>query len=363
MITDTAAKLEHEPPKQNNRLRLVLFRAAATVVGLVVALTLVEVALRLLSLAPTAAIATVTEAEFRRVPGLFSPGQSVVDRQLPALPFSVRIDSLGYRGADFALAKSPSELRILMVGDSFTYGDFVDDSVTLPQWLGRRLSKQCMRPVTVINAGVGGSTITTASAMVDRGWVTSPDVVILVFSENDIDDLRSDMWRELAENRAVKSRFPLSVAYPVLRRLAIWNFALKQRGRLRALGSAEAFVRPAHAAEPAPSDTLQRRQYGDLLARLDENVRSHGRRLILVAYPSHLTVKGVRSDELLRWLDSTATARGVTELNLLKPLRRTGLSVDSLYLLPHDGHPAPRGYQLSSEPIAQLVSQQGLCRA
>ena len=350
-------------PRKRAVGRVVLFRALALSLGLGLALIVVEIGLRLFSLAPSAAISTVTEREFRRVPGMFGPGQSIVDRQNAALPFSVRIDSLGFRGADFPRRKQPGELRLLSVGDSFTYGDFVNDDATLPFVVQQRLSQSCSRRVTVINGGVGGSTITTAAPMVDRAWGTSPDVVMLVFSENDIDDLRSNMWQELAVNRNAKSRFPLSVVYPVLRRLAVWNFALKQRGRVRALG-----VKPLFASSPRPAapksdvDSL-RAEYARRLHELAQDVRAHGRAFVLVAYPSHLTVNGTVSDDQLHWLERVAADEGVPMLDLLGTLRDTHLPMDSLYLLPYDGHPSPRGYQLAGAAVTSKLVQMGVCGA
>src|SRR5687768_299856 len=149
-----------------SRARAILFAIAALGLGFGAALILVEIVLRAFSLAPSAGISTVTESEFARVPGLFGPGQRIIDRQREPLPFAVRIDSLGYRGTHFPREKRDDELRVLGVGDSFTYGDFVDDEETLPAAVERGLARECGRPVTVINAGVGGSTISTHANMV-----------------------------------------------------------------------------------------------------------------------------------------------------------------------------------------------------
>jgi hypothetical protein len=83
-------------------------------------------------------VSTVTEKEFSSVPGILSPGQRVIDRRDPRLPHRVTTNSLGYRGREVAARKQPGELRILFAGDSFVYGDFVNDDQTLcaPSWKG-----------------------------------------------------------------------------------------------------------------------------------------------------------------------------------------------------------------------------------
>ncbi|HKW12422.1 MAG TPA: SGNH/GDSL hydrolase family protein [Gemmatimonadaceae bacterium] len=342
-------------------VKSLLFPLAAAALGLVFAVAIAELTLRALSLAPSDAISTVTESEFRRVPGIFGPGQQIVDRQLAALPFAVRIDSLGFRGVDFPVRKRAGELRILSVGDSFTYGDFVDNDSTFPAVLERDLTASCSRPVTVINAGVGGSTITTAVHMVDRAWGLSPDVVLLTFVENDIDDLRNDMWGELAANRKAKSKFPLSVIYPALRRSALWNFSLKLRGRVRAVGFSSL---PTATADPrSRSDVpVLRAKYSHILDSLAKSVRGRDRSFVLAAFPSHLTMSGITTTEQLRWLEGTGKDHGVPTFNLFSPLHASGLPTTSLYLLPYDGHPSPHGYEIAGAWLASQLASMGLCR-
>lgn len=346
---------------RRGRARAVLFSIVATALGLLFAILIAEIALRAFSLSPSDSISTVTESEFRRVPGIFGPDQHIIDRQNAALPFAVRIDSLGYRGADFPVQKRPGELRILAIGDSFTYGDFVDNDSTFPAVLQRHLAASCGRPVTVINAGVGGSTITTAIQMLDRAWKLSPDVVLLTFVENDVDDLRNDMWAELAGNRHAKSRFPLSLVYPVLRRSALWNFSLKLRGRVRVLKSSSVGSSPSDLRQRSDVPAL-RAKYDGTLRTLANEVRGHRRSLILVAFPSHLTVSGLTTDEQLQWLERTGKGEGVPTFNLLEPLKASGLPTTKLYLLPYDGHPSSRGYEIAGSWLTSQLAARGTCQ-
>ena len=343
------------------RVRAIFFPLAAATLGLLFAVAIAEIALRARSLAPSQAISTVTESEFRRVPGIFGPGQRIVDRQIAALPFAVQIDSLGYRGVGFPVQKRPGELRILAIGDSFTYGDFVDNDSTFPAVLQRDLAASCGRPVTVINAGVGGSTITTAIHMLDRAWRLSPDVVLLTFVENDVDDLRNDMWGELTSNRQAKSKFPLSVIYPVLRRSALWNFSLKLRGRIRAVGYS---ALPSDPADLRPRSDVPRlrAEYGRVLHALASEVRKRDRSLVLVAFPSHLTVSGITTDEQLQWLERTGRDQDVPTFNLLEPFKASGLPTTTLYLLPHDGHPSPRGYEVAGSWLTSRLAALRICQ-
>ena len=342
------------------RVRGALFAGAAVGLTVIVAALAVEIALRVFHLAPFAGVGTVSESDFPMVPGIFGPGQEIVDRQRPALPFGVRINSLGYRGHDVSLQKAAGELRVLAIGDSFTYGDFVDDELTLPAQLEKQLSRRCNRPVTVINAGVGGTTIDTHLEMMRRGWMASPDIVLLTFSENDVTDLRDSAWVRLAANRRAKSRFPLSIAYPVLRHLAVWHFGLEVRARIRARHAPPAPASASPGEERSEIDAL-RTEYRRLLLELAAEVHGRQATLVLAAFPSHWTVKGVRSAEQLSWLEQTAAEAGISTVSLLRPLQASGQPVESLYLLPHDGHASPRGNEVAVGAVAERFAALGLC--
>ena len=336
-------------------LRSILPKVVAVALGCVLALGVLEVTLRVLDLAPSAGIGSVTEVDFERVPGLLTPGQELVDRDKPALPYHVRINDLGYRGADFPREKPAGELRVLAVGDSFTYGDFVDDDETLPRRLEMGLRLRCEAPVQVINAGIGGTTLVTHTAMVKRALPLDPDVVLLTFSENDVFDLAGPLWDSLAENRKTKSRLPMSVLYPVLRHTAIWNFALKVRATLFYESRHDA-IEGAQDSEAAEAQRRAREQalradYAERLSALRDLLAAEGIPLVFALYPSHHGVSNDAHLAQMEWVQVTGEALGLPTISLLADLRATGEPMDVLYLLPEDGHPSPLGYEVASTAL------------
>ncbi|MBK7905607.1 MAG: hypothetical protein IPJ78_03495 [Gemmatimonadetes bacterium] len=119
--------------------------------------------------------------------------------------FHVRINSLGYRGPEIPREKPPGEYRVVMIGDSFTFGDYVDDHETLPAKLEEALRADCAA-VRAINAGVMNTTIDSHAQMAERALALEPDLVVLTFYENDVDDLRNPMWRRSSRAIARRSR-------------------------------------------------------------------------------------------------------------------------------------------------------------
>ncbi|HSL69756.1 MAG TPA: SGNH/GDSL hydrolase family protein [Longimicrobiales bacterium] len=335
------------------------FRIVAFVVGSIMALVIAELTLRALHLAPVNGVYTVDAAQYQAIPGIFAPNQRVMDRRRPGLPHEVTIDSLGFRGPPVARAKPVGETRVLFVGDSFTYGDFVNDDETLPAQVVSRLQPVCATRLRVINAGLGGSTIEDQVRLVERALPLAPDLVVLVFSENDVTDLgRKPLWDRLAENREAKSRFPLSILYPVLRRTALWNLGLKVSAVRRQRANGEEPRRPVQA-HPRPPEKLQDRYRADLVA-LRNRLAALRIPFLFAVYPSYFSVNGdsaaaVHQRTSAAWAVKTATSEGIPTTDFLPALRASGLSNEQLYLLPRDGHPSARGYAIAADVFADVL--------
>ena len=342
-------------------------RIVAGSIGLILALGITEVVLRIFRLVPVNPVATVTEAEYARLPGLFAPDQSLIDRHRPALPFRVTIDSLGYRGPDFPRRKATGELRVVLAGDSFTYGEYVDDDQTLPAQLERGLRTGC-GTVRVINAGVVGTTITDEAAMVERTLAIAPDLVVVVFSENDVTDLASTPeWTLLARNRRIKARFPLSVTYRLLRRTALWNLGLRVVGRLRARASSgtPSPAAPGHAGpngERWAAPLALRNRYRQAFLALRDTLKERGIPFGFAVYPFSWTVSDTSAAEQVEWVVTMAQDAGVPVVNLLPALRARGPLAARLYLLPADTHPSPLGYSVAAAYLAAELARDKLIR-
>jgi len=326
--------------------------------GLVLALGVAEATLRVLHLAPTRGLTTVTAEQFDRLPGLFSPNAAFTDMRNPNLPHRVRVDSLGFRGADIPRAPKAGTLRVVMLGDSFVYGDFVHDEETLPARLQERLAASC-GPTEVINAGLPGSTITEQLEMVRRILPLRPDFVIVTFTENDVTDLRNEpMWSQLERNRTAKSGFPLRYVYPMLRSSALWNLAMQVRGRVRATTSHDGGAAKA-STDSRPGgvrpDSARRARYENSLTALAAELRGAGVPAAYVTFPAHFTVYGEWTDEQLRWAESTAARAGFTVIATLPAMQASKKSATELFLLPHDGHPSALGYALSADTVAAVL--------
>ena len=101
----------------------------------------------------------------------------------------VRINSLGLRDREFPAAKPTGVYRILVLGDSTTFGWGVSLEDTAAKILEKMLNAQPppgYQRFEVINAGVGNyDTVQEVTYYKTRGRLLNPDMVILVYFIND----------------------------------------------------------------------------------------------------------------------------------------------------------------------------------
>ena len=173
------------PNKPRSFFRIVLFGILVLLLGLAA----VEVAFRLSPLR--------VDYFFQELPGgglTLNP-----DYQFPenvAREYGCEADpinSLGFRGSEFPLEKPPGTRRILVVGDSQTFGmTHGDDS--FPAQTHALLKSSWEDAVEVINGGrPGASTFEELRTFRGRGAKIRPDVLVLAFyAGNDIEENREN---------------------------------------------------------------------------------------------------------------------------------------------------------------------------
>jgi lysophospholipase L1-like esterase len=132
---------------------------------------------------------------------VFSPVDSEDDRRvlvrrfLPWVPRSLEnnpvwevvLNSEGFRDAEFPSTKDPSTLRILCLGDSWTFGANVGQDDSYPARLEKLLHERYPgRPFEVLNLGVlGYASYNGLKMMQTRARELEPDLVVLAFAMNE----------------------------------------------------------------------------------------------------------------------------------------------------------------------------------
>lgn len=97
------------------------------------------------------------------------------------MPYMVVTNREGFRNnKDLAVHKN--EQRVLILGDSYTFGPYLPNHDTYPALL------QKINPeLEVINAGIAGYTITDETSLfIERAQYVAPDITVLQVSDNDL---------------------------------------------------------------------------------------------------------------------------------------------------------------------------------
>lgn len=128
----------------------------------------------------------------------------------------VRINSRGLRDREIAYQKPEGTYRILVLGDSQTFGFGVEAEETYAKALERRLRKRST--VETLNTGVpGAGTAHELHFLETEGWKYEPDAVIVGFFFNDPLENSQCRLYALEGDRLLRPAVPSEEAVPLYR--------------------------------------------------------------------------------------------------------------------------------------------------
>jgi len=137
-------------------------------------------------------------------------------------------------------SKQPAEFRILILGDSVTFGWGVREEDTFPRRLEVNLGRELGVPVRVINSGVGSYNTEQELAFLRlRGPQIAPDLVLLLYVDNDI-EINEPPWFRPHKETSLGGKSPDQAVRILLGRF--WTYrlvahVLEQRKEPRAPGA------------------------------------------------------------------------------------------------------------------------------
>ena len=331
--------------------RSLLFGLAVTAVFF----ALLEVGLRLSGRVATNTLRSPDLETLDAIPGLFEPSQEFVDRIRPDMPYHVTINRQGFRGKDLKTPLPAGWKRILCLGDSYTFGHYVDDEEAWPSVLGRIYEADSLQ-VEVVNGGANGFTIADERIFLEtKGVALDPALVVLVFSQNDLLDLARPrpMIETMRDHAALKSKFLLGPIIKGLQHTAIFNgmqrLAAGIRGRKR-----------DEAAELLPQREAELwKKYEEQLQAVSALLDARGIPALLVTWPTAEQVASGEPSEAIGRIERLAGEHYMDFLNLrpaLETLLRAGIEPS---LMPRDGHPSPAGHDAAAVAIRARIRHMG----
>ena len=260
----------------------------------------------------------------------------------------VRTNSLGLRDREYDLSRSDAK-RVLLLGDSFTFGEGLDVEFIFDTKL-ETLLNGTGEPWIVLNSGVGGwGTLQQTKYARDHFELFRPDVIVLTFCGNDPwDDVAFEM--DIKDNERGRFYFPGKAFirdHSHLYRFLFHRF----RGQLeswilRSKLSKQATVVVDQQSQGVSTEGM----WGRTLTRIREfhhdfrALHPDGVLLVQTTNPLH--------ERIRQTLQSLSNGRDLLYVDLRDQARELGAEN---MRMPHDGHWSERMHALSAEALFQAI--------
>jgi lysophospholipase L1-like esterase len=264
------------------------------------------------------------------------------------------INSMGLRDDEFPAQKAPGELRVIVMGDSCTFGDGVANwesyANVLEETLGTALPG---RKVQVINAGVPGYTSYQVRTYLERELLKyRPDLVVVYVGFNDnvpapngiTDAQRGSVSRSVWTAQRVLGSLR---SYQLLKYLML---RLKQR--------MFPGVNPEESNPEGPENQIFRvpfKDYIDNFIAIKKLGDQHGFQFLLVTLPHKFTYEPERN----KYIRQAAMQGQITLLDLFAFMKKYEAQGEDLYT-EDGGHPNVLGHRRVAEAIFEKMREMGL---
>jgi len=277
--------------------------------------------------------------------------QLLAEQADPAGKGSIRMNSLGLRDRDHAPAKPPGVERVLVLGDSFTFGvGVLDEEKIFVSRIEARLSAEPGRTVEILNAGKPGSLTGDWLEVMRRvGPGFAPDVVLVVFFLRDgtRTTVGETFFRPIRDRIAARNRDSW-----LYRHVFAWRW---WRDRLDRRTVSDLYSREILQAYLGDEEQTAewRLAQSNLRAIRDEAVLLDAR-IGLVVFPI-LAAFGPDYPfrEICDLVEAAGIEAGLPTLDLLPAFR--GEDASTLWVSPLDQHPNERGHEIAAEAILPFV--------
>lgn len=266
----------------------------------------------------------------------------------------IRTNSLGLRSPEVTLAKPPDTFRILVLGDSVTFGWSLRGEDTYASQLASLLAT--LRPnqrVEVINAGVSGyGTWQELRWLQETGLALDPDVIIV---QTHLNDAADNLWGTLGWQQGSDSWL---VRGSMLARL------ISRVSSARQVGSGDA---PCATDWKVDNDRVCWQGTEELLSEIHREASERGAALVLMPSPMRWQVDAEVRDPRA-WVDATryqdvlasyGRQHGWIVVDPL-PAIRAATSTNDKSLFLDVGHPDEAGQRILAQELYSALSQGGL---
>jgi GDSL-like lipase/acylhydrolase family protein len=301
---------------------------------------------------------------------------TMVHEKSGAWRFTYTTNEYGFRASMPPITNRYDRPNVVVLGDSCTFGQGVNDGEEYSALLARRLDGRA----TVVNLGVPGFGLThEIRTFYEFGLLFQPALVLLQFYQNDLDDNLLEKVTTVADGRFVFQR-DHSFAGP-LRALKNWlsDSVLQHSSAYNMIRYAAYSKWRHHLAHEESAEARAEKEafYNELLTVFAEDLHRRGIRLVMFDVPRNLAkwpgveshVRALQERGLVELLDSSAWFKGLRAYaspeghpwgalghrvvaDNLAPVVRAALALD---VAPADG----QRDDLARAPVIRVVGSDG----
>lgn len=260
----------------------------------------------------------------------------------------MRFNSLGYRESEFA-PKRAGVRRIVVVGDSVTYGHGLPESASYPRQLESLLAaRPGAEPTEVLNLGMGAYELDRIAEVASYALrALAPDVLVYGYFMND-PSWNGDVGMPAGHSTARQSGTRFEIGPPPVEGLHVTALVRRAAQRRAAADEFFAWHERLHAPDYwAPS--------GRLIEQMAESARAQGVRFVLLILPLIWDLADHPLRQVHERIAAFAGKRGIETIDALPAL--SAFEADDLILHPQDRHPNAVHARIVAELLADVLAR------
>jgi lysophospholipase L1-like esterase len=268
----------------------------------------------------------------------------------------VSFNSLGLRDREFAVDRAPNVSRIIVLGDSITFGQGVPQDLTYPKVTEALLNRSLLGPersVEVMNFGIPGyNTLHELAQLRETGLRYQPDLVVVGFLYNDV--LPSSKAQSTSEpeglrssiNRNIRALKKSSLLYARISP-AVGEIVRRLGGK--GFGQVGAFKYKYVDGDP---DWLR---VQSALLEMKELGEKRGFEVVVLIIPAmaNCVEESYPLKEYHEAVAAFSKANGILHLDLLPKF--WGIDARKFWVSPSDGHPNAEAHRLMAETLTEFL--------
>lgn len=291
---------------------------------------------------------------------------------LGPLHVPVKINSFGFRDVEHPKTNHNRTIRILGLGDSFTFGWGVPLEKTYLKQLEKNVQQATGRPAESINTGVPGWGLNQYYiCLKEFGLQFNPDIVVVGYWPDDLSGPPVDKL-EPVPNSQWQTDGQIKMRGGPLQHSRVFNFftyladQIKYQNRSKRLAHlhddqarrAEWSKSPHFlVTDPGENITTQRSEFLKAhLSRINVLAAGNGASLIVLFIPDYSQLFHPEFQHINRVLDATARELGIPLLDMTPIYEATERSHPN-YFWPLDGHTNVVGHQAIAEALTPVVCE------